>query len=202
MMINYNIIIMSLIKPQSAFQHYLKAWKNLTDTQKAPFILMAQKDKNRYNDEILKKELDEEWYVREKQIYLTAYTGGYSAVGLDTGAKSYKTVGPVVKIIEYSEEEQKKWGVKIKAFEYRDINSSKWKKTLHHNQKYHIYSQYGDPNKKGNNVYTHGKQYNYRNDKPYRPRRKYSICKTPPKHVGTTTNHYTSFDNTTWTTTY
>ena len=190
---------MSIKKPQSAFQYYIKAWKNLSEQDKATFELMAQRDKIRYEKEKLEKELEEEEEVTQQQIYLRAYTGGYSAVGLDNGAKCYDTVGPVVKIIEYSKEEQEKWGVKVKAFEYRDKNSSKW--TLHHNQKYHIYSQYGDPTKKGTNVYTHGKTYNRKNDRPYKPIPKYNICKTLPQHVGETTIHYTSFNNDTWTTT-
>ena len=189
---------MSIKKPQSAFQYYIKAWKNLSDQDKKIFEDRAWVDKIRYEKEKLEKELEEEKEVTQQQIYLIAYIGGYSAVGLDNGAKMYDTVGPVVKIIEYSKEEQEKWGVKVKAFEYRDINSTKW--TLQHNQKYHIYSQYGDPTKKGRNVYTYGTRYNHRNDKPYHPIRKYNICKTPPKHVGTTTHHYTSFSNDTWTT--
>jgi hypothetical protein len=191
---------MSIQKPTSAFQYYLKEWKNLSDEEKAPFELMAKKDKNRYNKEILEKELEEEKEVTKQQIYLTAYTGGYSAVGLDNGAKSYNTVGPVVKIIEYNKEEQEKWGVKVKAFVYRDEKYNNCKFTLHHNQKYHIYSQYGDPTKKGSNVYTHGKTYNRKNDRPYNPIPKYNICKIYT-HQGTTTQHYTSFNNNTWTTT-
>ena len=35
-----------IIKPTSAFQYYLKNWKNLSDEEKAPFELMAQRDKN------------------------------------------------------------------------------------------------------------------------------------------------------------
>jgi len=189
---------MSIKKPQSAFQYYIKAWKNLSDEDKKIFEDEAWVDKIRYEKEKLEKELEEEDEVTQQQIYLSAYTGGYSAVGLDNGAKCYDTVGPVVKIIEYSKEEQEKWGVKVKAFEYRDTNSSKW--TLHHNQKYHIYSQYGDPTKKGTNVYTHGKTYNRKNDRPYKPIPKYNICKIPPKGVGETTIHYTSFNNDTWTT--
>jgi hypothetical protein len=55
-------------------------------------------------------------------IYLTAYTGGYSAVGLDNGSKSYETVGPVCNILYYNEEEEEKWGIKVKAYEYYDYN--------------------------------------------------------------------------------
>tara|TARA_B100001142_G_scaffold274353_1_gene282276 strand:- start:2176 stop:2763 length:588 start_codon:yes stop_codon:yes gene_type:complete len=188
-----------IIKPTSAFQYYLKNWKNLSDEEKAPFELMAQRDKNRYNDEIKIKEEEEEEEVINQQIYLTAYAGGYSSCGLDNGAKSYETVGPVVKIIEYSNEDQKKWGVKVKAFEYRDKKYN-CKFTLHHNQKYHIRTQWGDKNKQGDNVYTYGTSYNFRKDNPYNPIKKFHICKTPPKHIGTTTEHYTSFDNTTWST--
>jgi len=189
---------MSIKKPTSAYQYYIKQWTFMNEEDKAWYNDKAEQDKKRYEKEILEKELKEEEEVTQQQIYLRAYTGGYSAVGLDNGAKSYETVGPVVKIIEYGKEEQEKWGVKVKAFEYRDKNSSKW--TLHHNQKYHIYSQYGDPTKKGTNVYTHGKTYNRKNDRSYKPIPKYNICKTPPKHVGTTTQHYTSFNNETWTT--
>ena len=35
----------NITKPQSAFQYYLKNWKNLSDEEKAPFELMAQRDK-------------------------------------------------------------------------------------------------------------------------------------------------------------
>ena len=191
---------MSIQKPTTAFQYYLKAWKDLSDKDKVKFELMAQRDKNRYNKEILEKELEKEKEVTQQQIYLTAYTGGYSSVGLDNGANSYETVGPVVKIVEYSKEEQEKWGVKVKAFEYRDKKYNDCKFTLHHNQKYHIRTQWGDPDKKGDNVYTHGTTYNYRKDNPYNPIPKYNICKIYT-NVGTTTQHYTSFNNNTWTTT-
>jgi hypothetical protein len=189
---------MSIVKPLSAFQYYLKAWKNLSNEDKKPFELMAIRHRCRYEEAKLKKELEEEEQVKEQQIYLIAYTGGCSAVGLDNGSKSYETIGPIVKIIEYTKEEQEKWGVKVKAFEYRDENSSKY--TLHHNQKYHIRTQWGDSNKKGDNVYTYGTTYNYKKDNPYNPIPKFHICKTPPKHVGITTEHYTSFDNKSWNT--
>ena len=184
------------LKPQSAFQFYLKSWKNMSEEEKAPFILMAQRDKIRYENEKLEKELKEEEEVKKQQIYLRAYTGGYSAVGLDNGARCYDTVGPITKINEYDDIEQKKWGVKVKSFEYRDKNNSKW--TLHHNKKYHVYTKYGDENKIGNNVYTHGTNYNRNNDRPYKPIPKYNICKELPEHIGAFTQHYTSFDNNTW----
>ena len=194
-----NIKNMSITKPQSAFQYYLKAWKYLPEDQKAPYKLIAKQDNERYNEEVKEKELAEEEEVKKEQIYLRAYTGGYSAVGLDNGAKSYETVGPVVKIIEYNEEEQKKWGVKVKEFQYypQDYDCIL---SLHHNEKYYKYSQFGDPNRKGDNVYTHGKTYNHRKDNPYAPIRKYHVCIKQPLYVGETTHHYTSFDNTTWTT--
>ena len=53
---------------------------------------------------------------------------------------------------KYSKEEQEKWGVKVKAFVYRDTKYNDCKFTLHHNQKYHIRTQWGDSNKKGDNV--------------------------------------------------
>lgn len=196
---------MSITKPQSAFQYYLKRWKELSDKEKAPFVLMSQRDKNRYDDEMLKKDLEEEGKVRELQLYLRAYAGGYGAVGLDNGATSYETVGPVVKIIEYSKEEQEKWGVKAKQFQfYGSImkGANKFKMTLHHNQKYHIRTQLGDFNKKGDNVYTYGTSYNYRKDNPYNPIRKFHLMKDIPQHLGITTNHHTSFNNNTWTTTH
>jgi hypothetical protein len=202
--LKYLKAIMSILKPSPAFQYYLKQWKDLSETEKAPFIQMAQQDKKRYEEEVLEKELEQEKEVIKLQIYLIAHTGGYSAVGLDNGANSYETIGPVVKIIEYSKEEQEKWGVKAKQFQYYGSimkGANKFKMTLHHNQKYHIRTQWGEPDKfKGENIYTHGTTYNYRKDNPYAPIRKYNICKTTPKHVGTTTNHYTSFNNNTWTT--
>jgi hypothetical protein len=198
----YFIILnnMSIKKPTSAYQYYVKQWTFMNEQDKAWYIDKAEQDKKRYEKEILEKELEEEEEVKQQQIYLMAYTGGYSAVGLDNGAKSYNTVGPVVKIIEYGKEEQEKWGVKVKAFVYRDEKWNNCKFTLHHNQKYHIRTQWGDSNKKGDNIYTSGKTYNYKKDRPYNPIPKYNICKTPPKHVGVSTQHYTSFDNTAWTT--
>jgi hypothetical protein len=192
---------MSIKKPTTAFQYYIKAWKQLPEEhpEKAPYIQLAKRDKERYEKELLEKELEEEEEVTKQQIYLTAYAGGYSSCGLDNGAKSYDTVGPVVKIIEYNKEEQDKWGVKVKAFIYRDKKWNDSKFTLHHNQKYHIRTQWGDPNKKGDNIYTHSTTYNYRKDNPYNPIRKYNICKIYT-YVGTTTQHYTSFNNKTWTT--
>ena len=187
-------------KPTTAFQLYLKAWKNLPIEAKKHYIEAAELDKKRYEKELLEKELEEEEEVKNLQIYLIAYAGGYNACGLDNGSKSYKTEGPVVKIIEYSEEEQSKWGVKVKAFQFRDKNSNGYKWTLHHNQKYHIRTQWGDENKRGDNVYTYGTGYNFRKDNPYNPIRKFHVCETPPKHIGTTTEHYTSFNNKTWTT--
>ena len=196
-----SIVTDTISKPQSAFQYYQKAWKNLSDTDKLRYVTMARQDKERYEKELLKKKLGQEEKVREQQIYLQAYAGGYSACGLDNGAKSYETVGPVANIIEYSEDEQKKWGVKVKAFEFRGENSLfKW--SLHHNQKYHIRTQWGDPNKKGDNVYTYGKNYNYKKDNPYHPIKKFHIMKKKPEVVGIVTQHYTSFNNDTWTTTH
>ena len=126
-------------------------------------------------------------------IYLTAYTGGYSAIGLDNGCKSYETVGPVCNIIYYNEEEQKKWGVKVKAFEYYDTTRSmKW--TLYHNEKYYKYTQHGGVSK-GENVYTHGKTYNAKKDSPYNPYPKKFRVQKNKKESGIETIHYTSFDN-------
>ena len=194
-----------IVKPTTAFQLYLKAWKNLPNEAKKSYIEAAEIDKKRYEKELLEKELAEEEEVKKLQIYLIAYTGGYSAVGLDNGANSYETIGPVVKIIEYSKEEQEKWGVKAKQFQfYGSImkGANKFKMTLHHNQKYHIRTQWGDLNKKGDNVYTYGTSYNYRKDNPYNPIRKFHIMKDIPQHLGITTNHHTSFNNNTWTTTH
>ena len=192
--------IKNLKKPLSAFQYYIQEWKNLTDEEKEKFQQMASLDKQRYDNEkneIIRKQEEE---TMKKNIYLTAYLGGYSAVGLDNGAKSYETVGPICNIINYSEEEQQKWGVKAKAFEYYDKNYN-IKMTLYHNEKYYKYTQYGDSKKKGSNVYTHGKSYNARKDHGYNPNpKKYTISNK--KQSGTTTTHYTSFSNETWETNY
>ena len=193
---------MSIKKPTTAYQYYTKQWTFMNEEDKAWYVDKAEHDKKRYEKELFAKGLKEEEETKTKQIYLTAYTGGYSAIGLDNGATSYETVGPVVKIIEYSKEEQEKWGVKAKQFQYYGSimkGANKFKMTLHHNQKYHIRTQWGDPNKKGDNIYTHGTTYNYRKDNPYNPIRKYNICKIYT-HAGDTTQHYTSFNNYTWTT--
>ena len=71
--------------------------------------------------------------------------------------------------------------------------------SLYHNQKYHKYTQYGDPNTKGKNIYTYGKTYNFRKDNPYNPIPKFSVDKNA-LNAGNSTQHYTSFSNETWTT--
>ena len=55
------------LKPQSAFQFYLKSWKNMSEEEKAPFILMAQRDKIRYENEKLEKELKKEEEVKNSK---------------------------------------------------------------------------------------------------------------------------------------
>jgi hypothetical protein len=183
---------MSISKPQSAFQYYLKNWKNLSDEEKAPFELMAQRDKNRYSDQVKLQEEEEERIIIEKEIYLKAYTGGYSASGLDNGARSYEVIGPVVKIVEYTEEKSNYLDVKVKEYHYRDSNNIKC--VLHHNQQY----QFKYP---GNNpVYTYGKTYSSSKDRAYNPIKKFTVCKNKPEYVGCYTCHYTSFDDKTWTT--
>ncbi len=183
---------MSISKPQSAFQYYLKNWKNLSDEEKAPFELMAQRDKNRYNNEVKLQEQEVENKVMEKEIYLKAYTGGYSASGLDNGARSYEVVGPVVKIVEYTEEKSNYLGVKVKEYHYRDINNIKC--VLHHNQQYQLKHPGGNP------VYTYGKTYSKSRDRAYNPMKKFTVCENKPEHIGGYTVNYTSFDNNTWTT--
>lgn len=185
-------------KPLSAFQYYLKEWKNLTDEEKKPFIELAAKDKKRYDAELLDIQLEKEEKIKEKQIYLRAYTGGYSAVGLDNGCKSYVSVGPVVNIIYYTEEEAKKWGVKEKAYEYYDNTVYNTKSTLYHNEKYYTYTQYGKPSAKGRNVYTYGKSYNWRNDNNYSPNPKKFTVNKNVTSSGTIHQHYTSFSEETW----
>ncbi len=186
-------------KPTSAFQYYVKAWNSLSEEEKEPFIVKANYDKEQYEmkkNEII-KEFEKE--IMDLGIYLTAYTGGYSAIGLDNGAKSYETVGPVCNIVYYSKEEQEKWGVKVKAYEYYD-NNYDIKSTLYHNEKYYKHSQYGNPNAKGTNVYTYGKTYNVKKDHSYSPIRKYRVQKDSKIKAGITTVHYTSFSDEVWTT--
>ena len=185
----------NISKPQSAFQYYLKEWKNMSEEQKKPFILMAQRDKNRYNDEIKIKEQEEESKVMEKEIYLKAYTGGYSASGLDNGARSYEIIGPVVKIVKYTEDElDSDREVKVKEYHYRDANNTKH--ILYHNQQYErIYPRpYGKP------AYTYSKTYSRSRDRPFNPMKKFTVCENKPDYVGCYTVHYTSFDDQTWTT--
>tara|TARA_X000000950_G_scaffold95154_1_gene119906 strand:- start:2013 stop:2576 length:564 start_codon:yes stop_codon:yes gene_type:complete len=180
-----------IIKPTSAFQYYLKNWKNLSDEEKAPFELMAQRDKNRYNDEIKIINVEEESKVMEKEIYLKAYTGGYSCSGLDNGARSYEIIGPVVKILEYSEDESNDLDVKVKEYHYRDKNNTKH--ILYHNQKYKMIHG-------GNPVYTYSKTYSKKRDRPYNPIKTFYVLKEKPEYVGCITYHYTSFNDDTWTT--
>ncbi len=180
-------------KPQSAFQYYLREWKNLSEEDKTPFILMAQRDKNRFNNEIKIQEQDDESKVKEKEIYLKAYTGGYSASGLDNGARSYEIIGPVVKIVEYNNKAKSNYlNVKVKEYHYRDTNNTKC--ILHHNQQYQLCKSQKVP------VYTYGKTYNKNKDRAYNPIKKFTVLKNKPEYVGCFTIHYTSFDDKTWTT--
>ena len=180
-----------IVKPTSAFQYYLKNWKNLSDKEKAPFELMAQRDKNRYNDEVKLQEQEEENRVMKKEIYLKAYTGGYSAVGLDNGARSYEVIGPIVKIVNYTEEKSYHLqNVKVKEYHYRDSNNTKC--ILHHNQQYQLKYPGNNP------VYTYGKTYSKSRDRPYNPMKKFTVCENKPEYIGSYTVHYTSFDDNTW----
>jgi len=180
----------NITKPQSAFQYYLKNWKNLSDEEKAPFELMAQRDKNRYNDEIKLEEQEEERIIIGKEIYLKAYTGGYSAVGLDNGARSYEVIGPIVKIVNYTEEKSNYLNVKVKEYHYRDSNNTKC--ILHHNQQYQLKYPNNNP------VYTYSKTYSKSRDRPYNPMKKFTVCENKPEYVGCYTFHYTSFDDSSW----
>ena len=182
---------MSITKPQSAFQYYLKNWKNLSDEEKAPFELMAQRDKNRYNEQVKLQEQEEENKVMEKQIYLRAYTGGYSASGLDNGARSYEVIGPIVKIVEYTEEKSNYLDAKIKEYHYRDRNNTKY--ILYHNIQYQMKMPGNNP------VYTYGKTYSSSKDRAYNPIKKFTVCENKPEYVGCYTVNYTSFDDNTWT---
>ena len=49
----------NITKPQSAFQYYLKDWKNISDINKARYVAMARLDKERYEKELLEKELEQ-----------------------------------------------------------------------------------------------------------------------------------------------
>ena len=181
---------MSIVKPQSAFQYYLKNWKNLSDEEKAPFELMAQRDKNRYSEQVKLQEQEEENKVMEKEIYLKAYTGGYSASGLDNGARSYEVIGPIVKIVEYTEEKSNYLNTMVKEYHYRDSNNTKC--VLHHNLQYQLKVPGNNP------VYTYGKTYSKSRDRAYNPMKKFTVCKNKPEYVGCYTFHYTSFDDNTW----
>ena len=89
----------------------------------------------------------------------------------------------------------KKWkDVYVKEYHYRDSNNIKY--ILYHNQQYEkTYPRpYGKP------CYTYSKTYNKRNDRPFNPIKKFTVCEKKPDYVGCYTVHYTSFDNTTWTT--
>ena len=153
---------------------------------------MAKRDKNRFDNEIKLKEQDNENKVIEKEIYLKAYTGGYSASGLDNGARSYEIVGPVVKIVEYNNIKSNDLNVKVKEYHYRDNNNNIC--ILHHNKPY---QQSMNPD---NPVYTYGKTYNKNKDRSYNPITKFTVLKNKPEYIGCFTIHYTSFNDETWTT--
>ena len=183
---------MSITKPKSAYQYYILQWRFMNEEDKAWFVEKAEQDKNRYKKEILTKELEEEEYVKEKEIYLKAYTGGYSASGLDNGARSYEVIGPIVEIVKYTEEKSNYLDVKVKEYHYRDSNNIKC--ILHHNQQYQLKNPGNNP------VYTYGKTYSKSRDRAYNPMKKFTVCKNKPEYVGCYTCHYTSFDDKTWTT--
>jgi hypothetical protein len=183
---------MSISKPQSAYQFYLKAWKEIPAEEKAYFEDKAKRDLQRYKEQYKQIEYAKEAEVKEKEIYLKAYTGGYSASGLDNGARSYEIIGPVVKIVEYTEEKSNYLDVKVKEYHYRDSNNIKC--VLHHNKQYQLKYPGNNP------VYTYGKTYSSSKDRAYNPIKKFTVCENKPEYVGCYTCHYTSFDNKTWTT--
>jgi len=182
---------MSITKAQSAYQFYLKAWKEIPAEDKAYFEDKAKRDLQRYKEQYEQIEYEKEEEVKEKEIYLKAYTGGYSASGLDNGARSYEVIGPVVKIVEYNE----KWeDVYVKEYHYRDSNNIK--SILYHNQQYEkTYPRpYGKP------CYTYSKTYCRSRDRPFNPIKKFTVCENKPEYVGCYTINYTSFNDETWTT--
>ena len=130
--------------------------------------------------------------IKEKESYLKAYTGGYSASGLDNGARSYEVIGPIVKIVKYSEEKSNYLKGKVKEYHYRDSNNNKC--ILHHNLQYEVKNPGYGP------VYTYGKTYSKKNDRPFAPIKKFTVCKNKPEYIGSYTVHYTSFDDNMWTT--
>ena len=65
---------MSISKPQSAYQFYLKAWKEIPAEKKAYFEDNAKSDLQRYKEQYTQIEYVKEAEVKEKEIYLKAYT--------------------------------------------------------------------------------------------------------------------------------
>ena len=50
---------MSIKKPTSAYQYYIKQWAFMNEQDKAWYNDKAEQDKKRYEKEILEKELEE-----------------------------------------------------------------------------------------------------------------------------------------------
>lgn len=61
----------SIKKPQSAFQYYLKAWKDMPKELKVHFIELAKDDKERYEEELLGKEQGD--YVGAITVHYTSF---------------------------------------------------------------------------------------------------------------------------------
>lgn len=99
---------MNITKPLCAHQYYMKAWKNLTDEEKQPFIEKANQDKERYiqekkiQDDIKKEE------TKKLEIFISRSYGRVSCVGMDNGWSNYEVIGPAEGLIEHTEEDKEK----------------------------------------------------------------------------------------------
>ena len=108
-------------KPLSAHQYYMKAWKNLTEEEKRPFIEQSKKDKERYVAE--KKALEDvekekmEELAKKENIFISRSYDRVPRVGIDNGIESYEVIGPAEGFIVYTEKEKEellKYGINEK----------------------------------------------------------------------------------------
>jgi hypothetical protein len=118
----------SLKKPLSAHQFYMKSWKNLTDEEKLPFIKKSNEDKERYKAEKKAIEDKEKEETKKLQIFIERCYDRVPCIGLDNGFETIQVIGPVEKIVEFSEKEIENLKEKFNDYEFSRI--PKYKKIM------------------------------------------------------------------------
>jgi len=101
----------------------------------------TEQNPERETDEAFEQEMAE---IRKHQVFLSRSYEHVNCVGLDNGWYKREIIGPAEGLVEYSEAEQEKFGVKYKyitisGYKYQH-NERYWKRMGEHKDSNHIYT--------------------------------------------------------------